>query len=151
LFYLTQLSTGENPVNDLWLTDDNISSVDGKLGYFKLLDTLSYRDNHGIVWETPAGSVSDLSSFPWYVRMFTPSTILVKSPFQHDYHYKCQPVDYYTKKRITRKRADQLYRDGAVAEGLDKKWARTFYAGLRAGGWLTWWKYRRADKGTAKK
>ena len=129
-----------------WLTDDEITSVDGQLGYFELKAILKYRDHRGDIWETPAGSISDLSSFPWYVRMFTPTTLLVKSPFQHDDGYQRQPIDPNTGLPVTRKRCDQNYRDGAIAEGLNKKWAKVFYAGLRAGGWWTWMGYRRADK-----
>lgn len=134
-----------------WLTDDKITSEDGMLGYFRLQAPLDYRDNHGDVWTTPTDTVSDLSSFPWFIRMVIPTTVLVKSPFQHDHHYKEQPDDPQTKKPITRKRSDQLYRDSAFAEGLDERRAKRFYIGLRAGGWITWRKYRRADKKQSKR
>ncbi len=129
-----------------WVTDDEITSVPGKLGYFRLLAPLLYRDNHGDFWKTPAGTISNLSSFPWYVRTFLPSTVLVKAPFMHDHFYDKQPIDPHTGKPITRRRSDQLYRDGAIAEGMNERLAKRLYAGLKVGGRLQWRKYRRLDK-----
>ena len=131
----------------VWLSDDNITSVDGKLGHFRLLEPLEFKDHRGDKWVVPAGTISDLSSFPWFVRLFTVTSLLVKSPFLHDYLYQNQPIDPHTSTFITRKRADQLYRDGGVAEGLGKIWAKSFYSGLRLGGWLPWGNYRRNKKG----
>ena len=127
----------------VWLTDDHTTSVDGRLGYFRLLEHLDYLDNRGDKWRTPKGTISDLSSFPWFVRMFVPKSLLVKSPFFHDYLYEKQPKDPNTKSRVTRKRADQLYRDSAVVEGLSRKRAKLFYAGLRSFGWIAWRSHRK--------
>jgi hypothetical protein len=134
-----------------WLTDDEITTVDGKLGYFRLLSPLLYKDNRGDTWETPSNTISDLSSFPWFVRMIVPTSTLVKSPFMHDDLYERRPIDPHTRAPVEKKRADQLYRDGAIAEGLNEGKAKIFYSGLRAGGWFTWWSYRRADKRNARK
>ena len=129
-----------------WITDDEITSEPGMPNYFRLTAYLLYKDNRGDFWKTPEGTLSNLSSFPWYVRAFIPSTVLVKAPFMHDHFYENQPIDPHTREPITRKRADQLYRDGAIAEGMDEMTAKRLYAGLHLGGWVEWNKYRRGDK-----
>ena len=125
------------PANKMgWISDVHFTDVDGSLGDFLLEKDLMYQDSAMRLWITPKGFVSDLSSFPWFVRMFTPVTILSKSPWLHDYLYRQQPEG------VTRKQADLLYRDGAVDEGMSKSHANRLYAGLRVGGWLTWRSHR---------
>lgn len=126
-----------------WVSDIHMSDVDGKLGYRVLEAELEYQDRLGNIWRVPEGVESDLSSFPWFVRMFTPTTALVKAPFLHDWLYSEQPIDPLTGKAITRRKADQMYMDGAVDEGMSKWQAWRLYAGLRLGGWIVFNRYAR--------
>jgi hypothetical protein len=127
------------PANRMrWLTDVHFTDVDGSLGDFLLEVDLVFLDADFKMWLVPKGSISDLSSFPWFVRVVTPVTTLSKAPWLHDHLYRTQP------KGVCRKQADRLYQQGAIAEGMSKAAAYTLYAGLRVGGWLTWRKHRRS-------
>lgn len=124
-----------------WLTDVAISDVDGgELGDYHLLADLMFEDDKGITWTTPKGFVGDLSSFPWFVRVWLPKTALAKAPWPHDYGYRHQPHG------ITRQQWDEVYRQGAIAEGMKPAVANTLYAGLRAGGGISWAINRRRKK-----
>lgn len=127
-----------------WLNDVAISDVDGwPLGDYHLLDDLSYQDDKDRVWTTPKGFVGDLSSFPWFVRVWLPKTALAKAPWPHDYGYRHQPDG------TSRKDWDEVYRDGAIAEGMDPATAQLLYRGLRLGGGVSWMlNKRKIRKGT---
>lgn len=116
-----------------WLTDVEMSDVDGPpLGDYHLISDLTYEDKDGKEWVTPAGFKGDLSSFPWFVRMFLPKSLLAKAPWPHDYGYRVQPEG------ISRKEWDRVYREGAIAEGMDPRLAKKLYIGLRIGGGVSW-------------
>ena len=129
-----------------WVNDVHMSDVEGKLGYRVLEADLEYQDRLGNIWVTPEGRESDLSSFPYLVRALVKTTILVKSPFLHDYLYEEQPINPLTGNPVTRQKADEMYRDGAVDEGLGKWVAYPFYWGLRMGGWVVFRNYSRILK-----
>lgn len=144
-----------------WVTDVYISDVDGgKLGDYHLTKDLIYEDDEGRLWVTPEGFSGDLSSFPWFVRIMLPKSLLAKSPWPHDFGYRVQP----TKKQylsmlkksignnleltklfsaieggqIERKTWDKIYLQGAIDEGMNPVLAKTLYKGLRVGGWVAW-------------
>lgn len=144
-----------------WVTDVYISDVDGgPLGDYHLTRDLIFEDNKGRLWITPAGFAGDLSSFPWFVRMFLPKTALAKSPWPHDFGYREQPTkeeyldsikesignnsdllklfDALKEGQIPRKVWDKVYLQGAIDEGMSKTLAKTLYRGLRIGGGVAW-------------
>ena len=116
----------------MWTTKAHIEYVDQSGGDFMLLKKLVFIDSEGKEWITPAGFVSDLSSIPRWLRWAVPKTILGKAPFLHDLNYRQNPY------KITRKKADQLYYQGAIDEGMKKWRAGVLYRGLRLGGWFSW-------------
>ena len=86
-----------------------------------------------------AGFISDGASIP---KLLWP---LLGHPFDwrwrresvlHDFFYRTQPQG------VRRKDADKIFRKEIRARGLS--WIRSWsmYAGLRAGGWVTWRKHK---------
>ena len=121
-----------------WNSDVHITDVDESGGMYELEQPLVYQDRDGTIYTVPKGFRGDFSSFPSFVRFFTPVTILGKAPWLHDWLYEVQIVD--------RKHADRLYRDGARDEGMSDARSRILYLGLRIGGWVAWKKHTKKLK-----
>ncbi|RLA60690.1 MAG: hypothetical protein DRQ89_12460 [Epsilonproteobacteria bacterium] len=121
----------------MWITDVHVTDVDGSFGDFMLEEALVYMDGNDKEWITPPLFVSDLSSIPALLRPFIPKTILGKAPWLHDYLYRTQPEG------VTRKRADQLFKEGALDEGMPHWKSHIMYRGLRLGGWMAWRKNKK--------
>lgn len=90
----------------------------------------------------PAGFVTDFASIPrglW--NIFPPAGKWGKAAVVHDWLYQTQNA---TTHLVTRAEADAVLKEGMEVLGVSR-WARwTIYAGIRAGGWATWNKYRSA-------
>jgi hypothetical protein len=89
--------------------------------------------------EIPAGFICDLSSIPWPIAWlpgFHCYSFGIEAPSVHDWLY--QHGGIIDGIRVTRKRADQMYRNLAQARGVGKIRAWTAYVMLRGFGWFAW-------------
>lgn len=87
----------------------------------------------------PRGFVTDLASIPRPLRGF----LDINGPSRyaatiHDFCY-CYQRDAYGN-RITRELADQEFRAGLEAKGVNIVTRNIYYSGVRAGGWVYWGK-----------
>ncbi len=99
------------------------------------------------VWEVNAGDRGDLSSYPVIGGLLYDPFEAALAGVWHDKRYQ--------KGDCTRKIADRGWYEIAITGENENtrmpKWkARIGYCGLRAGGWVTWKKYRSADNGGRK-
>lgn len=80
----------------------------------------------------PAGFVTDLASIPRFARAIIPKLGKYnKAAVVHDYIYQYGHS-------ISRKMADQCFRDGMIDLGVSK-WKRVLmYWAVRIGGWVAW-------------
>ena len=125
-----------------WITDIHVLDIDGgELGNYELEKDLVYK-YLGETYITPAGNTNDFSSFPWFIKIVIPTSLLAKAPFLLKYLYKFQP---FGTTNLDRKLADQLYLVSAIDEGMDEKVAKILYYGLRIGGWVSWKNYTKEN------
>lgn len=123
-------------------------------GLARLLAPLVWDDREtggrfGLV-EVPAGTITDLGSTPQLLRRFKAFDSWHtgrKAAVVHDALYNKgkwpdgRPVDRAT--------ADEFLRTAMIAEGHSAALARSWWVGVRSGGWLPWRAYRKADADTA--
>lgn len=100
--------------------------------------------------EPGTGFITDYASIPrllWVV--IPPRGKYNRGAIVHDFLYQTAPVDPRTNARVTQATADAILRE--ACENLDVRATQRFaiWAGLRAGGWVTWTRYRRAELATA--
>jgi hypothetical protein len=92
----------------------------------------------------PTGFMTDLASIPrglW--NILPPVGVYDAAAVIHDLLYQCGAVDGCA---IERGDADRVLREAMEATGVNR-WQRwTIYAGVRAGGWIVWTRYRSASK-----
>ena len=102
-------------------------------------------EDYAIAWdyvvECPEGHTHNLSSFP-------PGVTAFYRPHEEAREAGCVHDKLYQTGEVSRKRADQCWREIAKA-GTSRMsaWrAQVAYWGLRVGGWKAWRDYRRKDK-----
>lgn len=91
----------------------------------------------------PAGFVTDFASIPralWSV--LPPAGRYGKAAVIHDWLYQTRNAGT---RYVTRGEADRTLREGmeVLQVGRAARW--TIYAGIRAGGWVTWRRYRSSE------
>lgn len=101
--------------------DDNFRDM-------KLLAPFSYKDERGVVWEAPAGYVTNGASVPWGLWN------IVGGPYDGPYRDAAVLHDYYTDTK-TRSWEDthRMYYEASVARGVSENRASIMYAGLLVG------------------
>jgi uncharacterized protein DUF1353 len=112
----------------------------------KLLEPLCYTTRNGWRICVPAGFLTDYASIPRALSVLIPPRGKYNRPaIVHDWLYQKAPVDPVTGKRCTWSRADSVLREACedVDDRFTQRW--TIYLGLRAGGWVTWRRYRAKD------
>lgn len=126
-------------------------------GFCRLIAPLLWDDRHtavhgkafGIV-EVPAGTVTDLGSTPQLLhrfKAFDPWHTARRPATVHDYLYN--KGKWPDGRPVTREQADEFLRVAMIAEGHSAFVARSWWFGVRSGGWLPWNAYRKADADTA--
>ena len=97
----------------------------------------------GVQYVVPSGFITDYSSLPALYRPFVRFDRVDYAGVVHDCAYK---TCFHS--NMTRSQADTLWRVVAMhgPNGANRVQAWSGYFGLRAGGWVTWNKYRKADK-----
>lgn len=114
---------------------------------FTLLAPLVYDSDvlHSSV-VVPVQFVTDLASIPrglW--NILPPIGGYDEAAVIHDYLYKTGKV---LNRSIERGDADKTLLEAMEICGVGRFQRWTIYAGVRAGGWLTWNRYRKADAGS---
>jgi hypothetical protein len=112
-------------------------------GRARLESHLIWNDDRFGYVRIPEGVATDLGSTPQLLhrfRTFDPWHTGRRSAVIHDYLYA------YGKwpdgRPVTRATADEFLRYGIVAEGYGASVARSWWLGVRVGGWLPWGRYR---------
>jgi hypothetical protein len=119
-----------------------------------------WRQTNVLVWddvefgrvEFPAGSVTDLGSVPRALRvipMFDPCGPNRRAAIGHDYLYShghWPPDSSGVKLTCTREQADRFLYVALLSESGSKAVARSWWLGVRAGGWVPWNAYRKAER-----
>ncbi len=105
---------------------DREDHPEGKTGYFMVMEDFHY---HGTFdYMVPAGTLTDLASIPRLMRwLFNRTGPSRKAAVMHDRMYG-------TKWR-TRKECDAGFKEMLLARNVGGLTARTYYRGVRAGGW----------------
>jgi Protein of unknown function (DUF1353) len=79
--------------------------------------------------EVPRGFITDLASIPRGLRaVLNVNGRSRKAAVLHDY--------LYCEHKLNRSKCDALFLSALVAEGMNSALARTYWLGVRAGGWL---------------
>ena len=113
-----------SPVRTEWLPDGVRMIV---------LTSMTYTDPSGRKWEVPAGFVTDGASIP---REFWS---LIGSPYTGEYRVAAVFHDAaYATLGVTREDADGMLRHACLELGCSVWLADTIYAGVRAGGELSY-------------
>ena len=102
-----------------------------KPGEWLVISSLHYTALDGVVYNIPAGFITDLASIPAIFRpLFDSTGASRKAAVLHDW--------LYCSKQGTRKQADDLFLEAMARCGVGfmRRWA--MYAGVRAGGWVYW-------------
>lgn len=96
------------------------------------------------VIRVPAGTVTDFASIPIGFRnMLSPTGRYGKAAVVHDQLYRTGLVG----DRCTdRAEADRVLLEGMQVLNVPKWQQALIYGGIRLGGWLAWWRYRRAER-----
>ena len=114
-----------------------------------------YELEDDILVHIPQGFIIDGASIPKiFWSLLSPTGILLIPGCIHDFAYQYgflwmrevngQLIKFGAKKK--RKYWDRMFRDIAIRTNGFKVINRSAYYALRAGGWHTWRKYRKADK-----
>jgi len=88
-------------------------------------------------WHIPEGFCCDLASVPRILRIvYDRASFGLRAPILHDFLYRTRPEG------VTRKEADQLFRQvmEQVGVGRMKRWVA--WAAVRLGGLWAWWTSR---------
>lgn len=86
----------------------------------------------------PAGFHTDYASIPQILwNILPPVGRYDRAAVVHDYLYRHNGV--------TRKQADLVLQEAMGVLSVDGLKSKAIYLGVRAGGWVTWRRYRRAD------
>lgn len=126
-----------------WRQKPALEHIDGKL--HRVVREGVYRAANGKDYRIPVGFETDGGSVPrplwWWMPPFGDDA--EAGYCLHDYCYKFAerlPGDDHG--HMSRRTADDLLREAAVAEGLPSARARIIWMGVRAGGWSIWRRYR---------
>jgi hypothetical protein len=105
-----------------------------------------------LVWFDPtfglitvdAGEMTDLASVPMIFRNVLDVNGRSRRPaVLHDHVYRIGHTDAGVK--LSRAQCDDLLYRALIAEGASAIVARTYWSGVRMGGWVPWNKYRKDD------
>lgn len=112
----------------------------------RLLQRLTYLTEDRWLIEVPAGFITDFASIPrplWGI--IPPRGRYNRGAIVHDFLYRLAPTDPVTGVACTQARADSVLREACenCDNRLTQRWA--IYLALRAGGWVAWNRYRKAE------
>jgi Protein of unknown function (DUF1353) len=127
--------------------------VEGKTEVWELTTPLRFHlgDATGIeVVDVPVGFRTDGASVPRiFWNLYPPWGPYGKPAGVHDYLYQkrliTQPASLTARRYVERAEADSILRDAMQVVGIGWWTRHVIYVGVRAGGWVTWDKYREAE------
>jgi len=97
--------------------------------HFRLIDELRFEQADGEVWVTPSNAILDGRSVPLLFNK------LIGNPFNLDFRKTAITYDFAVKSKFHPwKRAQRMFYDGAVTEGVDPVKAKVMYTLLSASG-----------------
>lgn len=130
-----------------------VEEIDGDDRRWRLLDRCIYHltEPGGQEWVcVDPDFVTDFGSIPrllWWVRGLSPFGRLRRAYVIHDKLYQHPFVQSGLGTRpVTRKEADLILLEGCHVLGASWLNRRIIYRGVRLGGWVTWWRYRRQER-----
>jgi hypothetical protein len=101
--------------------DDNFRDM-------KTLNAFSYKDPRGVVWEVPAGYITNGASVPWGLWN------IVGGPYDGPYRDAAVIHDYYTEYKLRSwEDTHRMYYEASIARGVSENRASIMYAGLLVG------------------
>lgn len=99
----------------------------------------------------PSGFLTDFASIPrglW--NLLPPTGLYGKAAVLHDWLYQHRTVTVIARpprvRLVDRGEADHVLKEAMEVLGVGRMTRWTIYAGIRAGGWLTWRRYRKAEQ-----
>jgi hypothetical protein len=117
--------------DDLWILDEPI---------------VYQSDLLGREIEVPAGFIYDGNSIPSWLKLLPIVSYFIKdkiaypgSAALHDFGYRYGTLG-------ERDQVDALYREALEVEGATKARREARYRGVRLGGWVSWGRYRKAER-----
>lgn len=137
-----------------FLSPLRIEEIPGDDRRWVLLDECIYdlTEPNGPEWVCVGkGFITDFGSIPrllWWVRGLSPFGRLRRAYTVHDQLYQRPLVRVRTggERPVTRKEADRHLLDGCKVLGASWLNRRLIYRGVRMWGWVTWRRYRRAER-----
>ena len=100
------------------------------------------KDAAGCIIEVPVGEVTDLASLPRVVRVFISQNGKHRgAAVIHDRLYRLAGILDYS-----RKEADLVFLEAMKVSGVSWTVRQMMYRGVRAGGWVVYNKYLKANK-----
>ena len=130
-----------------FLGDLLVKYIDGEL--WQVVEGFSYRigDPNGRAYvRVPKGFITDFASMPLGIVFKSPGGKWDKPAVVHDVCYKRGYVDTdRTRKTITRKDADDIFKEAMAVAGVHWFARQIIYAGVRLGGWRVWDNHRLTD------
>jgi hypothetical protein len=134
------------PVNN-FMGDLLVKYIDGRR--WEVAEGFTYRigdPNSRTLVRIPRGFVTDFASMPFGVIFRSPGGKWDKPAVVHDLLYKQGYVESdLLQKRITRKDADDIFKEAMQVAGVNWFARQVIYAGVRMGGHNIWAKYRWVD------
>lgn len=133
----------------MWVSELDLRAID-PAPWLRVTAPLVWDDPiYGRV-EFPAGTLTDLGSTPQPLHRFEsfdPLHTARKSAVGHDFLYR--RGKWPDGRAVTRQEADEFLRRAMIAEGHSAALARSWWLGVRLGGWRPWGQYREADRDNA--
>lgn len=97
--------------------------------HFRLIDELRFEEANGEVWVTPSNAILDGRSVPLLFNK------LIGNPFDRKFRKTAITYDFAVKSKFHPwRRAQRMFYDGAVTEGVDPVKAKVMYTLLSASG-----------------
>lgn len=107
-----------------------------------VLSEFDYHTPDGYYVQVPAGFVTDFASIPRVLwNILPPTGPYGKAAVLHDFMYRTGLWTPFGP-ACNRGEADGVLRDGMKDLGVGRRDRWAVYAGVRAGGWISWRRYR---------
>jgi hypothetical protein len=117
--------------------------------HWRIVEGFTYRvgeANSDICVRVPRDFITDFASMPLGVVFKSPGGKWDKPAVVHDVLYRRGYVEaHMLQKRITRKEADDIFKEAMGVSGVNWFAKQIIYAGVRVGGRSTWNNYRWVD------
>jgi hypothetical protein len=107
-----------------------------------LREDLTYVAKSGAQYVIKKGLATDLASIPSVLRT---TTAILGAGWQQTGPAGILHDGLYKTGEVSRRLADDLFREALIASGMSSWKARILWSGVRAGGWVAWKRHRAND------